>query len=130
MSERPFGVPERQFTVEIDDVLLDESRWEEFRDERLEAIRAGEKVWMPRAIKGLSSGKERGYVFDFYWQVGWKGYVDGNDRDGYFTYRPPTEEEKDEIGPSLVLLNVTEPYETLGQAQKALEDYTKETSIE
>ncbi len=121
MSERQLRTGERpRSTITHDEAINDPALRAQYVDERLARIKAKESVWMIRNFE-LSSGKERGFVMDYYYGGGLGGFIDGNDLDGYFVYGLALEqgERPHQLG--------TEPVANLSEAQKSLEVHVRET---
>lgn len=124
MSEKfPGSVEPPRPTITHDEAI----RYPEFRNsyvaERVELIKLGEPVWMLRNFDD-DSDMERGTVLDYYQGGGLRGYVDGNELDGFQVYGPEIEE-----GEGSHHLN-TEPVGLLSEAKKSLADYIRKAYLE
>jgi hypothetical protein len=106
-------------TISHDDVIINPELWAQYKDERVALVKAGKPIWM---LRGIDAGDtEPAIVLDYYESGGLRGYVEGDDLDGYQVYGPEAEEGR---GP--LHLN-TEPVMLLSEAQKSLADYIKDT---
>ncbi len=118
MSER-LGSAAR-LTIAHEEAIASPELRDRYRDERVAAIKAGEPVWVLRGFD-TDSDMEPGIVLDYYQDGNLRGFIEGDDLDGYHVYGPETEEGE---GPHHLS---TEPKTLLSEAQKSLTDYLNDT---
>ena len=124
MSEKPRSSAEPpRPTISHDEAIRHPELRKQYREERVALIKSGEPVWMVQGL-GLAGEMETDITALEYYQGGGKrGYIEGNDLDGYHIYVPEIEEG---TGPHH--LN-TDPIMLQSEAQKTLEDYIKDTDL-
>ena len=105
-------------TISHDEVISDPDLWPQYKAERVALVKADRPVWM---LRGLETGDmdPGGIVLDYYEEGGLRGYIEGDDLEGYQVYVPQAEE------PGPRRLN-TEPIMLLGEAKNILADYVQD----
>ena len=125
MSEaRKDSLPPR-LTISHDEAIRSPQIWAKYRDERVALIKAGQPVWMLPGIFGEdATEKAKGdLVLDYYQGGGRRGFIEGNELDGFQVYAPEIEEG---MGPHH--LN-GEPVGLLSEARRMLEGYIQEAYL-
>ncbi|MBA3757836.1 hypothetical protein H0X09_03155 [Candidatus Saccharibacteria bacterium] len=95
----------------------------EYLSERITLVKSGTPVWILRNFDGPSD-MESGVIVDFYAAGVQRGYIEGNDLDGYQVYGPAIEE----LGDGPVHLNM-EPVDNRSEAERILRDYVYEALL-
>lgn len=123
MERQTSGEP-RRFSVSDEEVIADPGLWGKYLNERLDARKTGEPVWIIRNLntEDPMTPNPQGPVYDFYESRLPRGYVEGSERDGYLVYGPLVE-----LGGRLGLMN-GEPLELLSEAKKLLAGYIEDVS--
>jgi len=123
MENRPARPEVPKLTVSHDEAIGDPKFRSRYRDERVSFIKAGMPVWMLRGFEGQDV-MEPGIVLEFYKDGARKGFIEGNDLDGYEVYGLGTglEERPHHLNSDTIMLR--------SEAQKLLEDVISDTSLQ
>ncbi|MBI2008969.1 hypothetical protein HYS84_00985 [Candidatus Saccharibacteria bacterium] len=123
MEEYPTTPEVPRLTVSHDDAINDPGCRQRYKDERVSFKNAGMPVWM---LSGLEAQDfmEPGIVLEFYKDSEMKGYIKGNDLDGYEVYGLKTglEERPHRLNTETIMLR--------SAAQRLLEDVISDTSLQ
>lgn len=123
MSEQLSGYREKpRLTVTEEEAIRDPRLRRQYRDERIVLIKSGASAWMLRGFDGPSE-MGPGVVVDYYAAGGLRGYIEGDDLEGYQVYGHSVEAEE---GPHH--LN-TEPIKLRSEAERTLRDYVSEALL-
>ncbi len=110
-----------KLTITHDEAINDRDLRMDYVLERVARVKAGLPTWKLRGFNKREG--DEGYVYDFYFKDQMRGYIEGNDLDGYQVYLSSTDEDEDRPQH----LN-TEPIDYLRTAQELLEDAVSRAS--
>lgn len=127
MSEKLPARPSDQeikLTITHEEAVVDLNKRELYRQERIAAIKAGQKVWMIRGFGKLESFEDP-IVYDYYFKgLAW-GFIEGNDLDGYEVYGAVYKTVEGQFEEKAITHLSMEPKENMLEAQQTLEDYVQ-----
>ncbi|HSX18308.1 MAG TPA: hypothetical protein VLE51_03065 [Candidatus Saccharimonadales bacterium] len=122
MNEKDPSRPDLpKLTITHDEAINDRDLRMDYVLERVARVKAGLPTWKLRGFNKREG--DEGYVYDFYFKDQMRGYIEGNDLDGYQVYLSSTDEDEDRPQH----LN-TEPIDYLRTAQELLEDAVSRAS--